>query len=91
MTTIKYISNHRKNRFELVDEQKKQPNRIFVNKESIIKVTIDCRTTAVHKFRTRLGFKQYDVILNMVQLVLLDKKSSFEGKKQANIIECVRL
>ena len=42
MTTIKYISNHRKNRFELADEQKKQPNRIFVNKESIIKVIIDC-------------------------------------------------
>ena len=82
MTTIKYISNHRKNRFELVDEQKKQPNRIFVNKESIIKVIIDCWTMAVHKFRTRLGFKQYDVILNIEQLVLLDKKSSFEGKNR---------
>ena len=37
---------------------------------------------AVHKFRTRLGFKQYDVILNIEQLVLLDKKSSFEGKNR---------
>ena len=82
MTTIKYISNHRKNRFELVDEQKKQPNRIFVNKESIIKVIIDCRTMAVNKLRTRLGFKQFDVILNIEQLVLLDKKSSFEGKNR---------
>ena len=82
MTTIKYISNHRKNRFELADEQKKQPNRIFVNKESIIKVIIDCRTMAVNKLRTRLGFKQFDVILNIEQLVLLDKKSSFEGKNR---------
>ena len=32
MTTIKYISNHRKQRFQVVDEQKKQPNRIFINK-----------------------------------------------------------
>ena len=69
MTTIKHISNHRKHRFELADEQKKQPNRIFINKESITKVIIDCRTTAVYKFRTRLGFKQYDVILNIEQLV----------------------
>ena len=82
MTTIKYISNHRKNGFELADEQKKQPNRIFVNKESIIKVIIDCRTMAVNKLRTRLGFKQFDVILNIEQLVLLDKKSSFEGKNR---------
>ena len=32
MTTIKYITNHRKLRFELVDEQKKHLNRIFINK-----------------------------------------------------------
>ena len=82
MTTIKYISNQRKHRFELVDEQKKQPNRIFINKESMIKLIIDCRTMAVHKFRTRLGFKQYDVILNIEKSVLLDKKSSFEGKNR---------
>ena len=85
MPIIKYISNHRKHRFELVDEQKKQPNRIFINKESMIKLIIDCRTMAVHEFRTRLGFKQYDVILNIKKSVLLDKKSSFQGKKQANI------
>ena len=82
MTTIKYISNQRKHRLELVDEQKKQPNRIFINKESIIKVIIDCRTMAVHKFRTILGFKQYDVILTIEQSVLLNKKSSFEGKNR---------
>ena len=82
MTTIKYISNQRKHRFELVDEQKKQPNRIFINKELIIKVIIDCRTTAVHKFRTILGFKQCDIILTIEQSVLLNKKSSFEGKNR---------
>ena len=82
MPTIKYISNHGKHRLELVDEQKKQPNRIFINKESMIKLIIDCRTMAVHKFRTRLGFKQYDVILNIEKSVLLDKKSSFEGKNR---------
>ena len=31
---------------------------------------MDCRTTSVHKFRKRLGFKQYDVILTKEQSVL---------------------
>ena len=38
-----------------------------------------CRTTPAHKFRTRLGFKQYDVILTKVQLALTIKSSS-EGE-----------
>ena len=41
-------------------------------------MTIDFRTTT-HKCRTRLGFKQYDVILTKEQLVLTKIKSSFEG------------
>ena len=40
---------------------------------------MDCRTTA-HKFRTRLGFKQYDVILTKHQSVLTKIMSSFEGE-----------
>ena len=40
---------------------------------------MDCRTIAVHKFRTRLGFKHYDVILAKEQS-LLTKKSSPQGK-----------
>ena len=35
-----------------------------------MKVIMDCRTTSAHKFRTRLGFKQYDVILTKEQSVL---------------------
>ena len=39
---------------------------------------MDCRTTEAHKFRTRLGFKQYGVILTTEQSVLTKIKSSFE-------------
>ena len=40
---------------------------------------MDYRTTSAHKFRTRLGFKQY-VILTKEQSVLTKIMSLFEGK-----------
>ena len=55
--------NHRKHRCELVEEPKKQVNGIFIDEKLAIKVIMDCRTTSAHKFRTRLGLKQYDLIL----------------------------
>ena len=70
--TIKYHSDHRKHRYELVEEPKKQCNRIFIDEKLAIKVIMHCRTT--HKFRTTLGFKQYDVILTKEQSVLLKEK-----------------
>ena len=76
MTTAKYLSDHRKHRFELVDEPKEQPNIIFIQKESPTKVIIDCRTTtAALKFRTRSGFKQHDIILTKEKSVLTKIKS----------------
>ena len=78
--TVKYPLDHRNHRYELVDEPKKQPNRAFIRKELVTKIIMDCRTTAAHKFRTRLGFKQYDVILTKKQSVLTKIKSSFEGE-----------
>ena len=41
---------------------------------------MDCRTTVVHKSRTRLGSKQYDLILTEKQSVLTRIISSFEGQ-----------
>ena len=40
---------------------------------------MDSRATAAHKVRTKLGFKQYDVILTKEQSVLTRIMSSFEG------------
>ena len=61
LTTAKYLSDHGKHRYELVDEPNKQPNRIFIHKE------LAARTTAAHKFRTRLGSEQDDAILTKEQ------------------------
>ena len=47
------------------------------------------RTTSAHKFRTRLGFRQYDVILTKEQSVITKSMSHFEGKNmqtQYNIL-----
>ena len=41
---------------------------------------MDCRTISAHIFRTRLEFKQYDVILTKEKSVLKKIMSSFEGE-----------
>ena len=41
---------------------------------------MDCRTTAAHKFRARLGFKQYIYILTKEHSGLMKTNISFEGK-----------
>ena len=65
--TIKYRSDHRNYRYELMEEPKEQCNRIFIDEKLPIKTIMDWRTTSAHKFRTRLEFKQYDVILKKEQ------------------------
>ena len=65
--TTKYNSNHRKHRYELVEEPKKQVKRIFIEEKLAIKVIMDCRTAMAYKFRARLGVKQYDIILTKEQ------------------------
>ena len=41
---------------------------------------MDCRTKAVHKYRIRLGFKQYNVILTKEQSLLTKIMTSFGGE-----------
>ena len=45
-----------------------------------IKVIMGCRKTSAHKHRTKLGFKQHDVILTKKQSMLTEITSLFEGK-----------
>ena len=53
-----YEGNSIQTESELVEEPKKQINRISIDKKLAIQVIMDCRTTSAHKFRTRLAFKQ---------------------------------
>ena len=87
--TIKYHSDHRKQRYQLVEQPRKQSNRTFIDKKLAVKVLVDCRTTSAQKVRTRLGFKQYDVILTKKQSVLTKIMSSFNEENmqmQYNVI-----
>ena len=43
---------------------------IFIERKLETKVIMGCRTISAHKLRTRLGFKQYHVILTKEQSVL---------------------
>ena len=61
-------------------KSRKQCNRIFKDEKLAIRLILYCRTTLAHKFRARLGFKQYDVILTKEQSVLTKIMSSFEGE-----------
>ena len=51
---------------------------MFSEEKLAIKVFMDSGTTATDKFRARLRFKQYDVILTKEQKFLAKIKSSFE-------------
>ena len=41
---------------------------------------MDCRTTSAHKFRTKLGIKEYDVILTKDQSALTKIMNLFKGE-----------
>ena len=76
--TIRYHLHHRKHRYEIAAEPRKQCNGIFIDAELAIRVIMDCRTTLAYKFRTRLGFKQCNVILTKEQSVLTRIMNSFK-------------
>ena len=78
--TRKYNSNHRKLTYELLGEPKTQCYIIFIDEKLPVKVIMNCRMTSAYKVRTRLGFKQYDVILTKEKSVLTKILSSFEGE-----------
>ena len=62
---------------------------MFIHREILGKVIMYCRTTAEHKFRTKLGFKQHDIILIRAQPVLTNIMGSFQREnlqRQYNVL-----
>ena len=65
--------------------QIKQCKKIFIDEKLAIKVIMDWGTTSGHKFRTRLGFKQYYNFLTKEQLVLARIMNLFEGENMIRL------
>ena len=80
--TIKYDLVYKKHRHELVDEPKKQPNRIFLRNDLALKVIMDHRTEESCNLKGNLGFSLRDGINTKEQTVLKLIKNTFEGDMQ---------
>ena len=74
--TTKYNSNHRKHIYELIEEPKKKVQQNSC-RWKIRNQSMDSRTMSAHEFRTRLQFKQCDVILTKEPSLLTKIMSSF--------------
>ena len=57
LITNKYDSVYKKNRYELVDNSKKQQRRRFLRSDLTLKVIIDCRTGESCNPKRNLGFR----------------------------------
>lgn len=66
----KYGPDYRKQKYELVDQSKKQSNIIFLREKVVTGIIMDCRTVDVLKFKIRLGFNEYETISTKIQTVL---------------------
>ena len=60
--------------------QKSTAQQKFNKQKLAVKVIMDCRTTSAYKFRTKLGFKQYHIILSKEQSMLTKIICLFDGE-----------
>ena len=72
----KYEQMYKRHRHELVNEPKKQPNRIFLRSDLALKIIMNCRTDESCNW----GFKLHDFINTKEQRVLESIKNAFEGE-----------
>ena len=75
--TNEYDAVYKKRRYELADEQKKQPNRRFLGSDLVLKVIMDCRADESCNFKRNLGFMLHDVIKTKEKTVLKSTKDAF--------------
>ena len=78
--TRRYHPNYREHRYELVDNQKKQPNRINLHGGIGTGIIKDCRIAEACNLKKRLGFKLHDVFKTKQRTVVGSIKDAFEGE-----------
>ena len=78
--TNQYPPEFKKQRHELQDCSK-QPCRKSLKEDFAIQIIMDCRTTPAVKFKTKLGFNQYDPIMTQELSVLSKIKTIFSAEE----------
>ena len=76
--TKKYDPVYKKRRYELADKPNKQPNRTFLRKDLLLKITMDRRTDESCNLKKNLGFRLHDVINTKERTVINSIKDAFE-------------
>ena len=66
----KYDKMYKKHKHELVNNPKKQPNRIFLRSDLALKIIMNCRADESCNLKRNLGFRLHDVIITKEQTVL---------------------
>ena len=89
--TNKYDPIYKKQRYELVDNPKKQPDRRFLRSNFALKVIMDCRTDESCNFKRNLGFRLHDVINTKEQTVLKSIIDAFEGEGMQKVFQATGL
>ena len=70
----------KKDRYELVDEPIKQPNRRSLRIDLALKIIMDGRTDESCSLKRNLGFNLHDVINTKEKIILRSIKDAFEGE-----------
>ena len=87
--TLQYPPKDRKQRQELQNCGKYHPCKIFLKQSLAMQIIMDCRTTPVVNFRTKLGFGQRDPIMTQEQSVLTKIMTVFAAEEiilQCNVL-----
>ena len=66
--TGKCCLEHRKHRFELVEESKKEPNKICLHEKIALKTIMNCKRTESNNFKRKLRFNLHDVLNTKEQI-----------------------
>ena len=77
VVTNNYDKEHKKSRFELIDDPIKQSCRRFIHKYLALKIIMDCRTYESCNLKRNLGFTLHDLINTKEQTVINSIKEAF--------------
>ena len=89
--TRKYDPKYRKYRYDIEDEPKKQPMRIFLGEDIALVVIMNWRTVEERNLKMWLGLNLHDVSNTKEHKAVAQIMKALEGEKKANSKQCLRI